>query len=295
MKDIMIRGTAADHQLRIFAVSVQETVEQAREIHGTCPAATAALGRLLAAAAMMGGMMKSESELLTLQIKGDGPIGGLTVTADADGHVKGYVNQPVFSLAAREDGKLNVGAAVGQGSLRVIRDMGLKEPYVGQVELTSGEIGDDIAYNYAASEQIPTVVGLGVYLTKDNHIQSAGGFMIQVMPFADEAVIAALEERLQSMKSVTELLNAGAPVEQLVEQLLEGYEPQWTDRTAVTYHCGCSRERMERALISLGSQELRALRDEEEPVEMVCHFCHREHSFSDEELDRLIIECGKGE
>ncbi|MDD7267901.1 MAG: Hsp33 family molecular chaperone HslO [Lachnospiraceae bacterium] len=293
MKDIIVRGTAADHQLRIFAVSLRDTAEAARQIHGTCPAASAALGRVLAAAAMMGSMMKSKKDLLTLQIKGDGPIGGLTVTADSAGHVKGYVDQPVFEITARADGKLNVGGAVGHGTLRVIRDLGLKEPYVGQVELMSGEIGDDIAYYYASSEQVPTAVGLGVYLTKDNHIQSAGGFMIQVMPFADEAVINTLEERLQSMGSVTDVLNDGAAPEELVARLLEGYDLQWTERAEVEYHCGCSRERMEKALISLGSQELETLRQEDEPVEMVCHFCHRKQVFSDEELDRLIHECRK--
>ncbi len=220
MEDYIVRATAADHQIRAFAITSREMVEQARSIHNTSPVATAALGRLLTAGAMMGSMMKGDADLLTLQIKGAGAIGGITVTADSKARVKGYVDEPMVLLPANAKGKLDVSGAIGPGTLRVIKDLGLKEPYVGTVELQTGEIAEDLTYYFATSEQVPSSVGLGVLLNKDNTLRQAGGFIIQLMPFTDDKVIDALEAKLSTMDSVTKLLDQGMSPEQLLEYLL---------------------------------------------------------------------------
>ena len=224
MSDYMVRATAADGAIRAFAVTSKELVEEAKNRHGTCPIMTAALGRLLSAGVMMGSMMKGEKDLLTLQIQGDGPGGGLTVTADASGHVKGYPHVAVIDLPVNDQGKLNVGGAMGNGTLRVIKDLGLKEPYIGQAALQTGEIAEDLTYYFAVSEQVPSSVGLGVLMNKDNTVRQAGGFIIQLMPFVEDEVIEKLEENLKSLEPVTTMLDRGFTPERMLEEVLQGFE-----------------------------------------------------------------------
>lgn len=287
MPDYLVRATAAGAQLRAFACTTRELVEQAKNAHNTSPVATAALGRLLSAGCMMGSMLKGEDDLLTLQISGDGPLGGLTVTADAKGRVKGYVNEPAVILPANAAGKLDVGGAVGRGTLRVIKDMGLKEPYVGQTVLQTGEIAEDLTAYFAASEQVPSSVGLGVLMNRDNTVRQAGGFIIQLMPFAEDAVIDKLEENLGKVSSVTSLLDAGNTPEQLLEILLEGLEPEFTDTLPLQFFCNCSKERVEKALISIGRAEIEDMIKDGKDIEVNCHFCNRHYIFTVEELEAL--------
>ncbi len=288
MSDYIVRATAADHQIRAFAVTSAELVERARSIHNTSPAATAALGRLLSAGAMMGAMMKGDNDLLTLQIKGDGPIGGITVTADSKARVKGYVNEPAVLIPANAKGKLDVAGAVGNGMLRVIKDLGLKEPYVGQTELQTGEIAEDLTYYFATSEQVPSSVGLGVLLNRDNTIRQAGGFIIQLMPFTDEKVIDELERKLSGMSSVTALLDQGLTPEELLEKLLGDFGLEITDTLPASYYCNCSRERVEKAVVSIGSKEIRDMIQENKPIEVKCQFCERAYTFDVEDLKRIL-------
>ena len=252
MSDYIIRATAAEGQIRAFAATTRELTEFARQAHNTSPVATAALGRLLTGGVMMGVMMKGEKDLLTLQVKGDGPIGGITVTADSQGHVKGYVENPDVLLPANALGKLDVGGAVGNGMLRVIKDMGLKEPYVGQVALETGELGDDLTYYFATSEQVPSSVGLGVLMEKDNTVKQAGGFIIQLMPFTDEKVIEALEKKISEVQSVTSMLNLGMTPEDILNELLGEFHPEISEKIPAEFHCDCSKKRVEKVLISLG-------------------------------------------
>ena len=287
MPDYLVRATAAGAQLRAFACTARELVEQAKNAHNTSPVATAALGRLLSAGCMMGSMLKGEDDLLTLQINGDGPLGGLTVTADAKGRVKGYVNEPGVILPANAAGKLDVGGAVGQGMLRVIKDMGLKEPYVGQTILQTGEIAEDLTAYFAASEQVPSSVGLGVLMNRDNTVRQAGGFIIQLMPFAEDAVIDKLEKNLSKVSSVTSLLDAGNTPEQLLEILLEGLEPEFTDTIPLQFFCNCSKERVEKAIISIGRAEIEDMIKDGKEIEVNCHFCNRHYIFTVEELEAL--------
>ena len=290
MSDYLVRATAADAQVRAFAVTSRQLVETARQAHDTSPVMTAALGRLLSAGVMMGGMMKGDADVLTLQIKGDGPAKGLTVTADSKGHVKGYAEEAQVILPANSRGKLDVGGAVGAGSLRVIRDLGLKEPYVGQTDLQTGEIAEDLTYYFAVSEQVPSSVVLGVLMEKDNTVKRAGGFIIQLMPFAREEVIDKLEENLGKVSSVTAFLDQGLSPEEILGVLLEGMELQITDTMPVSFQCNCSKERVARALISIGKKEMEAIVADGEPIEVKCHFCNTAYQFSLEEL-REILEC----
>lgn len=287
MGDYIVRATAADNQIRAFAATTRELVEKARLAHNTSPVATAALGRLLTGGAMMGVMMKGEKDVLTIQVKGDGPIGGLTVTADSQGHVKGYVDNPEVMLPANALGKLDVGGAVGHGMLRVIKDMGLKEPYVGQVALETGELGDDLTYYFATSEQVPSSVGLGVLMEKDNTVKQAGGFIIQLMPFAEEETISKLEHNLSLINSVTALLDQGMTPEQLLERVLDGFDVEITDRMPCSFTCNCSKERVEKALISIGKKELQEMIDEDKPIEVNCHFCGKTYRFDVDELKKM--------
>ena len=291
MKDYIVRATAADAQIRAFAAATRETVETARQAHNTSPVATAALGRLLTAGAMMGVMLKGEEDLLTLQVKGDRPLGGMTVTADARGHVKGYVNEPQVILPASPKGKLDVGRAVGQGTLSVIRDLGLKEPYVGQTTLQTGEIGDDLTYYFAASEQVPSSVGLGVLMEKNNTVRCAGGFIVQLMPFASEEVISRLEKNLSNITSVTALLDQGMTPEEMLGRVLDGFAPEVTDKTECGFFCNCSKKRVEKALISIGKKELEEMIRDGKPIEVNCHFCNKNYAFEVEELKELLRRC----
>ena len=287
MEDYLVRATAAQAQIRAFACTTRQTVEAARQAHNTSPVATAALGRLLAAGCMMGSMLKGEKDLLTLQISADGPMESATVTADTAGNVKGYVGNPMVILPANASGKLDVAGAVGSGMLRVIKDMGLKEPYVGQTRLQTGEIAEDLTYYFAASEQVPSCVGLGVLMEKDNTVRQAGGFIVQLMPFAEDAVIDRLEENLKEIQSVTALLEQGDTPRQILEKVLAGLEVVFTDTMPVRFLCSCSKERVEKALISLGRSQLQELIDEGEEIEVNCHFCGKKYTFSIDELKRL--------
>ena len=288
MADYMVRATAADGQIRAFAATTRETVEEARKAHNTSPVATAALGRLLTAGAMMGSMMKGKDDVLTLRAEGDGPIGGLTVTADSQGHVKGYVDNPEVMLPANALGKLDVGGAVGHGMLRVIKDMGLKEPYVGQVALETGELGDDLTYYFATSEQVPSSVGLGVLMEKDNTVKQAGGFIIQLMPDAPEDMIGRLEERLKEITSITTLLNLGNTPEMILQYVLGEFDLEINERLDTRFHCGCTKSRVARALISVGRKDLSEMIEEGKPIQVNCHFCGRNYEFSVEELKELL-------
>ena len=287
MEDYIVRATAANAQIRAFAVTSKNLVEKARMAHNTSPVVTAALGRLLSAGVMMGSMLKGEEDILTIQVKGDGPIGGLTVTADASGHVKGYANVPDVILHANSVGKLDVGGAVGKGILNVIKDMGLKDPYIGQTALQTGEIGDDLTYYFATSEQVPSSVGLGVLMEKDNTVRQAGGFIVQLMPFAEEAVIDKLEQNLSDIHSVTSMLDAGNTPEQMLQILLEGLEPEILDTMPATFSCNCDKERVSKVLISIGRQELKSMIDDGEAIEVNCHFCNKNYNFSVEDLKEL--------
>ena len=291
--DYIVRATAADSQIRAFAATTKETVELARQYHNTSPVATAALGRLLTAGAMMGAMMKGEKDLLTLQVKGNGPLGGITVTADSAANVKGYVNNPEVLIHANEKGKLDVGGAVGAGILNVIRDMGLKEPYVGQCELQTGEIGDDLTYYFATSEQVPSSVGVGVLMDKGNTVRQAGGFIIQLMPFTSDKVIDRLEAKLSEVKSVTTMLDGGMTPEQILEELLGEFGLEINDTLPTQYHCNCSRERIEKALISIGKKDLQEMINDGEPIEVGCQFCDKKYQVTVDELKGLLARSSR--
>ena len=236
----------------------------------------------------MGTMMKGEKDLLTLQIKGSGPIGGVTVTADSLGRVKGYADHPDVILHANEKGKLDVAKAVGQGMLRVIRDMGMKEPYVGQTVLQTSEIAEDLTYYFATSEQVPSSVGLGVLMERDNTVKQAGGFIIQLMPFTDEKIIDALEKKLAGITSVTAMLDAGMTPEQILEQILGEFGLEITDTVPTQFYCNCSRERVEKALVSIGKKELQTMIADGKPVNLNCHFCNTDYEFGVEDLKRIL-------
>ena len=288
MSDYIVRATAADNQIRAFAITSRDMVEKARQIHNTSPVATAALGRSLSAGAMLGSMMKGEQDLLTLQIRGDGPLGGITVTADSKARVKGYVNEPAVLIPANARGKLDVSGAIGTGMLQVIRDLGMKEPYVGQTELQTGEIAEDLTYYFANSEQIPSSVGLGVLLNRDNTVCQAGGFIIQLMPYTEDKVIDALEQRLAKVSSVTELLNRGLTPEGILEELLGDLGFTVNDTIPTAFSCNCSKERVEKAIISIGSKEIREMIRDGKPIEVKCHFCNEAYSFNIEELKKIL-------
>ena len=287
MSDYLVRAAAADAQVRAFAVTARDTVETARKAHDTSPVMTAALGRLLCAGAMMGSMMKGDADILTLQIRGDGPAGGLTVTADSKGRVKGYAVHPQVILPANSQGKLDVGGAIGAGTLQVIRDLGLKEPYVGQTDLQTGEIAEDLTWYFAASEQVLSSVGLGVLMEKNNTVKQAGGFIVQLMPFAEEAVIEKLEANLSRIHSVTKLLEDGNSPEQILGILLEGMDMEILSAMPVEFSCNCSRERVAKALYSIGKKEMDEMIADGEPIEVKCHFCNRAYQFSVEDLKQI--------
>ena len=287
-QDYIVRATAAQQQLRVFAITSRDLVEQGRKIHNTSPVATAALGRLLTAGAMMGSMMKGNKDVLTLQIECGGPIGGVTVTADANANVKGYVNQPNVIIPANKDGKLDVSGAIGPGFLNVIRDIGMKEPYNGQVHLVSGEIAEDLTYYYATSEQIPSSVGLGVLLDKENFVKQAGGFIIQVMPFAEDEVIDKVEESLKHIHSVTSLLEHGMTPEDMLHHLLGDLDLEILDRMPAQYACNCSKERVAKAIASIGRADLEDMIQAGETIETNCQFCGSHYYFTTEELKSFL-------
>ncbi len=293
MNDYIIRGMAADNQVRFFAATTKQMVETARSIHNTSPVATAALGRLLTAGALMSAQCKNASDVLTLQIQCSGPIGGLTVTADAQGNVKGYVNNPTVILHANEKGKLDVAKALDLGVLSVIKDIGLKEPYVGQTQLVSGEIAEDLTYYFATSEQIPTSVALGVLMEKDNTVKQAGGFIIQLMPFASDELIDTLEKRLADFSSITALLDKGMSPMDIIKQIFEGYDVVVTDERPTNWHCNCSKERYYQAVLSLGKKEIANMLSDNEPIEVNCQFCGSHYLFTPDDLQEMLLSQNK--
>ncbi|MBE5938614.1 MAG: Hsp33 family molecular chaperone HslO [Lachnospiraceae bacterium] len=295
MEDYIIRATAADNQIRAFAATTKNMVEKARACHNTSPVATAALGRLLTAGSMMGSMMKGDKDILTLMIRGQGAIGGITVTADSHGNVKGYVNEPMVLLPANEYGKLDVSGAIGPGTLTIIRDIGMKEPYQGQVQLISGEIAEDITYYYAVSEQTPSSVALGVLMNGNdageelvNTVRQAGGFIIQLMPDTSDSVIDALEKKLGEISSVTTMLNQGMSPEDILGEVLGEFGLNITERVATGFSCNCSRERVSKALISLGREELESIVNDGKPITLNCHFCNSDYEYSIDEIKEIL-------
>ena len=289
MADYLIRGTAANDFVRAFAVTSAAVTETARKAHDLSPVASAALGRTLAAALMMGADMKNENDVLTIQFLGDGPIGGITATANSRGEVKGFVNNPSVILPPNEFGKLDVGGAVGRGSLQVLKDIGLKEPYAGQVDIQNGEIAQDLTYYFAVSEQVPSVVSLGVLTDRtDYSIRCAGGYIIQLMPGCPEDIIPQLEQACISAPPVTEMLKDGMTPETILEKLLGLLDFRVMDRMPVSFRCDCSRQRVEKALIALGQKEIRSLIAEGNPVTLNCHFCNTDYTFSVDELIDIL-------
>ena len=288
MADYIVRATAAGAAIRAFAITSRDLVETARQDHNTSPIMTAALGRLLSGGAMMGTMLKGEKDLLTLQIQCSGPARGLTVTADANGHVKGFVNNPIVELPPNKDGHLNVGGALDLGILSVIKDMGLKEPYVGQCQLQTGEIAEDLTYYFATSEQIPSAVGLGVLMNKNNTVRQAGGFIIQLMPDASEETMSALEKRLAKVSSVTAMLDSGKTPEDILQELLGDMELAVLDRMAVSFKCGCSKERFARGIASIKKSDIQEMIDAGENIETCCQFCNSKYVFTPDELKEMM-------
>lgn len=284
MSDTLIRAYAADGFVRAFAASTKDIVAFAKKAHGTSPVCTAALGRLLTAGSMMGSMMKSKADIMTLLIRCEGPIGGLCVTADAEGNVKGYVNEPLVMLPAKPNHHFDVGGALGKGILSVIRDLGLKDPYVGEVELQTGEIAEDLTYYFASSEQTPSVVGLGVLMNKDNTVACAGGFILQLMPDCPEDVIERIEQNIKDIPSVTDMLSSGMTPEDILNRTLDGLNPEVTDTLTPKYLCNCSKKRYAKGIMSLGKKDLDSLIAGGEDIEVVCRFCGKKYVFTADEL-----------
>ena len=288
MNDYVIRGIAADGQIRTFAATTRQMTEEARRRHNTSPVATAALGRLMCAAAMLGDQCKSDTDRLTLKIKGDGPIGSLSAVANARGEVKGFAENPQVLLHARSDGKLDVGGAVGKGELTLIRDLGLKEPYVGTCKLVSGEIAEDLTAYFALSEQTPTSVSLGVLMNRDNTVAQSGGFMLQLMPGATDELASRLEEKILHSAPVTTWLSQGMTPEDILNELLGEMDFIQTEKKEVCFRCDCSREKMEGVLVGLGRRELLDLMVSRETVDVHCDYCNTTYSFSRPELKTLF-------
>ncbi|MCR5502656.1 MAG: Hsp33 family molecular chaperone HslO [Lachnospiraceae bacterium] len=297
MKDHLVRAVAADASVRAFAVTARELTEFARASHNTSPVITAALGRLMSGALMMGAMLKGEADTVTLQISGDGPVKGLTARADGAGHVNGYALEPGVILPANARGKLDVSGAIGKGVLRVIRDLHLKDPYVGTVDLISGEIAEDLTWYFASSEQIPSSVGLGVLMNRDNTVRAAGGFILQMMPFVKDEVVDAIEEKLTAFPSVTSVLDQGASPEDMLRMLLGDLGLEITAKNEVSFLCGCDRKRVEKSLISLGKKELASLAKDaaaigedgkEAGIELRCQVCNKAYHFNEKELRALL-------
>lgn len=289
MSDKLIRCTAQNDSIRVIAAITTELVNDAVKLHRCAPTASAALGRMLTGGVLMGSMLKGEKDTVTLQISGGGSAKGVVVTAYPDGHVKGYIGNPEVDLPLNDKGKLDVGGAIGKnGNLIVIRDMGLREPYVGQVPIYTGEIGDDIAYYFTASEQTPSAVGLGVLVDTDLSVKAAGGFIIQMMPGSDELVADLLTYRLQEIPSVTEMITKGMSIEEIINHIFEGMDVKILEGSVPTYKCDCTRERVERALISIGRKDLEEIYNEGKEEELKCHFCNKSYIFSHEMIGELL-------
>lgn len=289
MSDILLRGNSMDGAVRVFVAITTDLVNRAHEIHHTYPVATAALGRTLTAAAIMGAGMKNETDTTTIQFKGDGPLGSIVAVTDSHSHVRGYVANPFVDLPLNKKGKLDVGGGVGKGYLNVIRDLGMKEPYAGQVPIATGEIAEDLTFYFARSEQIPTAIALGVLVDTDSSVKAAGGFMIQLMPEATEDIAIKLEEKMKTIEPVTQMIDSGMSAEDIFFHITEDFDMLMENKPIVPmYECKCSKERMERALISIGKKELEDLIEDQGEAELTCQFCDKKYTFSKEALEELL-------
>ena len=291
MADIILRGNSIDGGIRVFLAITTDMVNCAQEIHNTYPVATAALGRTLTIASIIGAGLKNDTDTTTIQFKGDGPLGSIVAVTDSNAHVRGYVVNPYVDLPLNKKGKLDVGGAVGKGYLNVIRDLGMKEPYAGQVPIVTGEIAEDLTYYFARSEQIPTAIGLGVLVDTDNSVKAAGGFMLQLMPEATEEVAGELEDKMRTLEPITTMIEKGMTAEDIFFHITDGFD-MLMDNNGVEpkYECKCSKERMEKALISIGKEELESIIKEQGEAELTCQFCDNKYKFSKEELENLLKE-----
>ncbi|MBR4284065.1 MAG: Hsp33 family molecular chaperone HslO [Anaerotignum sp.] len=290
MNDYIVRATAGNGSIRAFAATTRDLVQHAREVHHTSPVASAALGRMLTAAAMMGTMLKGDKDLLTLQVRGEGPLQGIVVTSDSKAQVKGYVFNPGVEVPDLIPGKLNVSGAIGAGHMSIIKDIGMREPYAGKIELVTGEIAEDLTYYFAQSEQTPSAIGLGVLVETDTSIRRAGGFIIQLLPDATDEMIDRLEKKLATIPYVSDLLDMGATPEDILQMILGDFDLKIMDKIPTTFYCNCTRERVEKALISIGKDELEKIIREDKKANLHCHFCSKEYDFNEEQLVALLEE-----
>lgn len=289
MQDKIVRATAKNDMVRIIAGITTNLVNEGARVHDTTPVASAAFGRMLTAGALMGSTLKSKKEVITLKINGGGEVNGITVTAHDDGTVKGVIGNPYIDRPLNEKGKLDVGGAVGtNGMLYVIKDLGLKDPYVGQVKIQTGEIAEDFAYYFTVSEQTPSAVALGVLVDKDLSIKAAGGFIVQMLPGADELLADVITYRLQEIPPITTLISEGKTIEEILEFIFEGMDLKILDSINPEYKCDCSRERVEKALISIGKDDLQELYDDGKSEEIVCNFCNRKYEFTHEDIGEIL-------
>lgn len=289
MKNYIVRGLAANKSIRVFAAITTDMVEKARKIHNTTPVATAALGRTITAASIMGYMLKGDNNKLTLQVRGSNEIKSIVAVADSRGYVKGYISHPYIDVSLNEKGKLDVGGAVGKnGKLIVIKDLGLREPYVGQSNLITGEIGEDIAAYYMYSEQQPSVVSLGVLLNVDGSVKASGGFIIQPLPDVEEETLIKLEESIKDVQSISSMVDEGMTGEEILRKVLKNFDVEIIEKNEIEFVCDCSKDKIEKALISIGEKELRAIIEEDGKAEIQCHFCNEKYLFNKEELIKLL-------
>lgn len=287
-KDYIVRASLANDSVRAFAISSTHLVAEARERHKTLPVVTAALGRLLSAGAIMGCMMKGDKDIVTISLKGDGPAGYITVTANSHGHVKGFPGNPNVDIPRKYAGKLDVGAAVGRGLLTVSYDLGLKEPYSGQVEIQTGEVAEDLAYYFTASEQLPSAVGLGVMVDTDSSVKHAGGFIVQLLPDAPEDVIELLEKKLANLEPVTAMMEKGMTPEDMLSYIFEGVDIEFTERHDVEFYCDCSKEKVKRALAAISDKDLQDIVNDGEDIEVKCYFCNTAYKFSIADIKDIL-------
>lgn len=287
-KDYIVRASLANDSVRAFAISSTHLVAEARERHRTLPVVTAALGRLLSAGAIMGCMMKGDKDIVTVSLKGDGPAGYITVTADSHGHVKGFPGNPNVDIPRKYAGKLDVGAAVGRGLLTVSYDLGLKEPYSGQVEIQTGEVAEDLAYYFTVSEQLPSAVGLGVMVDTDSSVKHAGGFIVQLLPDASEDVIELLEKKLANLEPVTTMMEKGMTPEEMLLHIFEGVDIEFTERHDVEFYCDCSKEKVKRALAAISDKDLQDIVNDDEDIEVKCYFCNTAYKFSIADIKDIL-------
>ncbi|MBQ3378828.1 MAG: Hsp33 family molecular chaperone HslO [Clostridia bacterium] len=293
MSGTLIRAITSELSVRAFAIEGKDIVEHARKVHGLSVLSTVALGRALLGASMMGCLLKTETDSLTMQVRGDGPLGSIIAVSDYLGNVRGYVDNPSLELPPASNGKIDVGGAVGNGDLIIIKDLSMKEPYIGRIRLQTGEIAEDITHYFAKSEQVPTVCALGVLIGEDLSVKAAGGFMIQLLPYTEDKIIDLIEKNIAKLPPVTALLSQGYTPKMILQRALEGLETEVLQMDSIDFVCKCSKERMSKALISLGKKELSDIIREQGDAQLVCHFCNKHYDFGREELEALLEEASK--